>query len=573
MPSFPPAALAEYLVDAGQRGLLFLELLRQRGNAQQEITSRPSATVLSFATDTVMSGASLPQPINYSMMRVLPPAGVAIDRRKRPVVIVDPRAGQGAGIGGFKPQSEIGDAFHAGHAVYFIGFSAEPEPGQTFLHVIEGHVRFFEHVVALHPKAPRPAAIGNCQAGYQTLMVAMLRPDLFGPCMVVGSPMSYWQGVRGGSPMRYLGGLLGGSWLTALTSDLGKGRFDGALLIENFDALSPANALWQKQYDVYANVDDGAQRYLSFEKWWGDFIDLGGDEIQYLVDNLFVGDKLARKQLRSEGGELFDFRRIRSPIVVLTSEGDNISPPPQALGWILDVYRDVDDLRAAGQTIVYALDNDVGHLGLFVSTKVATKEDEEFVRLMEAIDRLPPGLYEMVISPAATAAPRGAKAMKNRWTTRLEPRTFDDIRAFGRNSAQDERAFAAVAALSEINLAMYRAFLQPAVRALASQPNADLMRQLNPVRLSYALFSDSNPWMKSVALLAPLVAQSRSPAAADNPFLAMQGQVSDAIAASIDACKTVRDQGVETWFFNVYGSPLVQAWLTQKDTNDGRRKA
>ena len=108
------------------------------------------------------------------------------DPRKRPVVVVDPRAGQGPGIGGFKAESEIGDALNAGHPVYFIGFGATPEPGQQFLDVVEGQVKFFERVVELHPDAPRPFAIGNCQAGYQTLMVAMLRPDLFGPCLVAG---------------------------------------------------------------------------------------------------------------------------------------------------------------------------------------------------------------------------------------------------------------------------------------------------------------------------------------------------------------------------------------------------
>ena len=158
---------------------------------------------------------------NYALSRIVPPPGVATDPRKRPVVVVDPRAGQGPGIGGFKTESEIGDALNAGHPVYFIGFGATPAPGQQFLDVVEGQVEFFERVVELHPDAPRPFAIGNCQAGYQTLMVAMLRPDLFGPCLVAGAPMSYWQGVHGKNPMRYSGGLLGGSWLTAMTSDLG----------------------------------------------------------------------------------------------------------------------------------------------------------------------------------------------------------------------------------------------------------------------------------------------------------------------------------------------------------------
>ena len=290
----------EYMVDAFQRSVLFLDLLRQRGNEEIEITSRPMATVLRFDHEVLMSGRSLPRPINYALSRIVPPPGVATDPRKRPVVVVDPRAGQGPGIGGFKAESEIGDALNAGHPVYFIGFGAMPEPGQQFLDVVEGQVKFFERVVELHPDAPRPFAIGNCQAGYQTLMVAMLRPDLFGPCLVAGSPMSYWQGVHGKNPMRYSGGLLGGSWLTAMTSDLGNGKFDGTGLILNFDILNPANWLWGKQYDVYANIDTGAERYLEFEKWWGDFIQLNGDELQFLVDNLFIGDKLTRNQLQSQ---------------------------------------------------------------------------------------------------------------------------------------------------------------------------------------------------------------------------------------------------------------------------------
>ena len=161
------------------------------------MTSQPNATVLRFKHEEIMSGRALPRPINYSLARIVPPEGTVTDPKKRPVVVVDSRAGQGPGIGGFKKDSEIGDALAAGHPVYFIHFSAEPVEGQRFLDVVEGQVKFFEKVVELHPDVPKPMAVGNCQAGYQTLMVAMLRPDLFGPCLIPGSPMSYWQGVHG----------------------------------------------------------------------------------------------------------------------------------------------------------------------------------------------------------------------------------------------------------------------------------------------------------------------------------------------------------------------------------------
>ncbi len=549
----------EYVTDACQRGVLYLDLLRRRGNEEKEITARPMATVLHFDHEVLMSGRSLPKPINFALARIVPPPGVEIDPHKRPVVVVDPRAGQGPGIGGFKAQSEIGDALAAGHPVYFIGFAADPEPGQQFLDVVEGQVKFFERVVELHPDAPRPFAIGNCQAGYQTLMVAMLRPDLFGPCLVAGAPMSYWQGVHGKNPMRYSGGLLGGSWLTALTSDLGKGKFDGTWLVLNFDNLNPANWLWSKQYDVYANVDTEGDRYLGFEKWWGDFIQLRGDEMQFLVDELFVGDKLTRNQIRSSDGTTFDLRNVTSPIIVFTSMGDNISPPQQSLGWILDLYRDVDDVRASGQTIVYCLNQKVGHLAIFVSSKVAAKEDEEMVRLMDLIDCLPPGLYEMVISPRHAAAQPGTGP--DAWMSRFEARTLDDIRALGRNSEADDRAFAAVARMSELTHSAYRTFWQPAIRAMVTEPAADLARALNPLRLSYTVFSDSNPLMKSVEKLAGEVSAARRPAAPDNPFLQLQKQVSDQIVTALDAYRDTRDRMVEEIFFAVFGSPMVQGML------------
>ena len=45
-------------------------------------------------------------------------------------MIVDPRAGHGPGIGGFKEDSEVGVALSAGHPVYFVIFFPDPCPGR-----------------------------------------------------------------------------------------------------------------------------------------------------------------------------------------------------------------------------------------------------------------------------------------------------------------------------------------------------------------------------------------------------------------------------------------------------------
>jgi hypothetical protein len=358
--------------------------------------------------------------------------------------------------------------------------------------------------------------------------------------------------------MRYAGGLLGGSWLTALTSDLGKGMFDGTWLVLNFDKLGPANWLWGKQYHVYADIDAGADRYLAFEQWWGDFIQLRGDELQYLVDNLFIGDRLTRNELRATDGTSFDIRNVTSPIVAFTSTGDNISPPPQALGWIADLYPDVAAIRATDQTIVYCVTEKVGHLALYVSTQVGAKEDEEFIRLMDVIDYLPPGLFEMVVAPRPPDVPR-AGFVTGDWIARFEPRTIDDIRALGRNSPADDRAFAAAAVVSDRNLAAYRTWVQPWMRLLASQPIADLAKALNPLRLSYTMFADRNPWMTGINAMATSVSTARKPVKAGNPFLTLQEQVSEQIMARLDSYRDARDRLQEQVFFGIYGSPMVQA--------------
>ena len=240
--------------------------------------------------------------------------------------------------------------------------------------------------------------------------------------------------------------------------------------------------------------------------------------------------------------------------------GDNISPPPQALGWIVDLYRDVEDIRDTGRTIVYCLSQKLGHLALFVSSKVGSKQDEEFVQLVDVIDCLPPGLYEMVISPRPANVPLGGFVTGD-WIARFEARSLDDIRAVGRNSPADDRAFAAVARLSEMNLSIYRTFMQPFVRALANQPMADTVRALNPLRLSYTIFSDRNPWMKGMQALAASVSAARTPVAADNPFLSLQAQVSEQI---ITACVPIASPATE-WksrcSSDFYGSPFVQALL------------
>jgi pimeloyl-ACP methyl ester carboxylesterase len=549
----------DYMIDAAQRGVLFCDVMRQRVNQYRERLAETVPHVLDYEVELVVDGRTLDRPVNYALARVIPPAGIEFDSKRRPFVVVDPRAGHGPGIGGFKADSEIGVAFKAGHPCYFIGFLPEPMPGQTIEDIARAEAVFLERVIALHPEADgKPCVIGNCQAGWAVMMLAAIRPELFGPIIVAGSPLSYWAGVRGKFPMRYSGGLLGGSWLTALTGDLGHGKFDGAWLVQNFENQNPANTLWSKPYNLYSKIDTEAPRYLGFEKWWGGHVNLNAEEIQFIVDELFIGNNLAAGRIQTSNGTSIDLRNIRSPIVVFCSKGDNITPPQQALGWILDLYENVDEIRSCGQTIVYTIHETIGHLGIFVSGGVAKKEHGEFSSNIDLIDTLPPGLYEAVLENKAgdTANP---DLVTGNWVMRCEARTLDDIRALGGNDAADERRFATAARVSEINLSLYRTFAQPMVRAMVNSPMAEWMQQLHPLRLQYEFFSNANPLMAPVATLAEQVRKDRKPSEANNPFVAMQENASRQIVAALDGWRDMTEALAERTFLTIYGLPSLQA--------------
>src|SRR3954453_3761719 len=90
-------SVIEYWVDAWQRSILLLDVLRQRGNNYIEHNARKAPHVLTFDAELVLDGRSLPRPVNYALARILPPQSVSIDRRKRPFIVFDPRAGHGPG--------------------------------------------------------------------------------------------------------------------------------------------------------------------------------------------------------------------------------------------------------------------------------------------------------------------------------------------------------------------------------------------------------------------------------------------------------------------------------------------
>jgi poly(3-hydroxyalkanoate) synthetase len=562
----------EYVDDAWQRSILFMDVLRKRGDIYHEHMAEGNPPVLTFDYKIVMDGRTFETPVNFALVKI-------IDRRKqrgfkkgddeerravqveeitrttksirRPIVIIDPRAGHGPGIGGSKRDSEIGVALVLGHPVYFILFFPNPEPGQTLTDVQRSQVKFIEEIGRLHPDAGKPALIGNCQGGWASALIGADQPGITGPLVFNGSPLSYWAGVDGKNPMRYKGGLTGGTWMASLWSDLGGGKFDGANLVSGFEDLNPSNTFWSKQYNVYSKVDTEEKRYLEFERWWNGYYYMTAEEIRFIVANLFVGNRLEQGLLELDENTRIDLKNIDDPILVFASSGDNITPPQQALNWIVRVWESVEGLKNQGQVVVYLVHKTIGHLGIFVSTKVSKKEHTEIIGSIDLMEYLNPGLYEMVIDEGEDFQETGDYKVK------FEERTMDDILALDDGSL-DEEDFRAVSAVSDFNDEFYQTFLSPWVKWLTTEHSAEWLRQANPLRWSRYAFSDKNPLMTPFKAWAPVVKENRRQVSQDNLFLSLEKSNAKAWAGLLDCFRDLRDDTQEFCFKTIYSNPLVR---------------
>jgi Protein of unknown function (DUF3141) len=205
-----------------------------------------------------------------------------------------------------------------------------------------------------------------------------------------------------------------------------------------------------------------------------------------------------------------------------------------------------------------------------VSASVAKKEHDEFASNIDMIDALPPGLYEAVMTPK-NPNDTTAEFVSGDYLVRFEARTLDDIRALGTNNEEVDREFAAVAQVSEINLGLYRTFIQPWIRMWANEGVAEWMRRFHPLRMQYEIFSQANPFMRPLLSNLEWARENRQPVSKDNTFWQAQEWFGHWIETSLDAYRDVRDNTSEALFHAIYGSPLLQALVGLKASDENPR--
>ena len=195
-----PHDLFAYQRDVWERTILFWDTLRQRADNMLAHERAGKPPLLDFDYELILDARRFERPVNYALLRITRYADKCLedclDPTKPPVIIIDPRAGHGPGIGGFKRESEVGIALHEGYPVYFVVFFPEPSPGQTVADVLHALRRFVDEVSRRH-EGRSPVLYGNCQAGWAITILAADCEGLVGPAVLNGSPLSYWAGEFG----------------------------------------------------------------------------------------------------------------------------------------------------------------------------------------------------------------------------------------------------------------------------------------------------------------------------------------------------------------------------------------
>ena len=329
--------------------------------------------------------------------------------------------------------------------------------------------------------------------------------------------------------------------------DLGAGEFDGAWLISNFENLNPTNAIWSKYYDLYANIDTEEERFLDFENWWNGFYRFSTEEIVGTVSQLFIGNEIESGELEIHPDCHINLKKIKNPIFIFASEGDEITPPYEALAWVAAVYKTDKDLKAAGQRIVYMIHPTIGHLGIFVSAEIARHEHNAILGNIDQVNSLKPGLYEMKILD--TQKTKNVYEPIN--NVKFEPRSIEELA-----SHYSQKSFERVRQVSELNDSFYSQWLSPWVKMTSNPVTASAMRWLHPMRTSRYMWAQSlNPFMRNIALMAPFVRENRLQSASVNPSHRIEEDVSNLIVQSLDKVKKMTDDNSRQIFRLFYNRP------------------
>ena len=246
-----------YMVDAWQRAILTWDMLRERGNQylEHERSGKPAGAGLRLR-DRARRRAACRSPRTTRCCASSRPTGhPPIDPKKRPFVIIDPRAGHGPGIGGFKDDSRSASRCSTATRATSSSSSRTRSRARRSIDVCAAEIAFVRKVRELHPDAARKPVVDRQLPGRLGADDARRAraPRTIGPIVINGAPMSYWGGAcEGENPMRYVGRdarrhlarvAHWPTWATASST--------ARTWCRTSRTSNPANTYWDKYYNLY----------------------------------------------------------------------------------------------------------------------------------------------------------------------------------------------------------------------------------------------------------------------------------------------------------------------------------
>ena len=443
--------------------------------------------------------------------------------KQRPYVIIDPRAGHGPGIGGFKDDSQVGVALQRRPSGLLRHLLPRPGAGPDDARRVRRRSSASSSKVrALHPKQRQagdrrqlPGRVGGDDAGRRRAPTTPARSSSTARrCRTGAAPGAK---ARATTRCAMPAACSAASWLASLAADLGNGKFDGAHLVQNFENLNPANSLWDKYYHVFDKVDTEPPRFLDFERWWGGYylMNTRRDRVDHAEplrrQQALVGRRPGRRAARRWTCARSRRRSSCSPRWATTSR--RRSRP--STGSPTSTAAPTRSRRAARSSSA-CVHEDIGHLGIFVSGKVATKEHAQIVSVLKTIERLPPGLYGMDIKERKGT--RRPARLRGRVPTSVASRTSS--RVINRFERADEQAVRGGRLGLRIQPARLRG-VRPPVREgdrRTSTTRQAGARFPSAALAELGLLGELNPWLSWLAPAAEAIKAHRQAVADDHPL-------------------------------------------------------
>jgi tellurite resistance protein len=180
--------------------------------------------------------------------------------------------------------------------------------------------------------------------------------------------------------------------------------------------------------------------------------------------------------------------------------------------------------------------------------------------VLKAIEALVPGLYEMVITDVV------GEGLERRYRVAFEERSLADVAALD-DGRDDEPSFAAVARMSDLAAEWYDLTGRPWARAIGRTAAARAAVALHPLRVQRYPFSDRNPAMATVEVLAEWTRRNRLSAGEDSEPARLERAGASLVGHGWDGVAAWRAFVLEWGFFAAWGTP----WAREAGRTAARR--